>query len=388
MKKTIIGLFLLANLHAISYEELLELALQNNASLQINKSQEERTRLKGEIQTRLKNPNIEFEVANFSSQRVLRDNAFGTRVGISQSLLLPSVKEDKKALTQSRVEVAKQNFELTKLEFIYRFNMHYLALREAVEKERLQKEALAISEKILSVVEGRFNAGSIAKSEVLQARIEKNEVLSQGKQRSLESLAKKNVLLQFANLEEHLNVEVEHMFRVSTNSTLHPLLKLSQKKEAVAKAQLAVASHNIQNINLFSEIEAEPDQDIFRIGISIPLAVFNKRDEEKQLAKIAINNQKLALASGKRALALELRQLQNEIAQEEALKVDYEALVEEENRLLSMYQQGYRLAKVNLLKLSNIKKELLMTKENLLATRFSIEKNIIKINYLQGADHE
>ncbi len=388
MKKTIIGLFLLANLHAISYEELLELALQNNASLQINKSQEQRANLQAQIETRLENPNIEFEVADFSSKRLLRGNAFGTRVGISQSLLLPSVKEDKKALAQSRVEVEKQNFELEKSEFIYRFNMYYLDYREAVEKEQLQQEALVISKKIRSVVEGRFNAGSIAKSEVLQARIEENEVVSQGKQLSFESLTKNNALLRFANVQENTTVNTYHRFNEKSTTALHPFLSLTEKKEEVARAELAVASHTMQSIELFSEIEAEPDQDIFRIGVSIPLPIFNKNSQEKQLAKIAINNHKLALASGKRALDLELAQLQNEIAQQEGLKINYEALVEEENRLLSMYQKGYRLAKVNLLKLSNIKKELLKTKENLLATRFSIEKNIIKINYLKGAYNE
>jgi cobalt-zinc-cadmium efflux system outer membrane protein len=388
MKKTIIGLFLLANLHAISYGELLEKALKNNASLQINKSQEQRANLEGQIETRRQNPNIEFEVADFSSKRLLRENAFGTRVGISQSLLLPSVKEDKKTLAQSRVEVEKQSFELEKSEFIYRFNMHYLAFREAVEKEQLQQEALEISKKIRFVVEGRFNAGSIAKSEVLQARIEEHTVLNQGKQLSLESLRKNNALLRFANVQENTTVSSYHNFNEKTTTSLHPFLSLTEKKEEVARAELAVASHTMQSIELFSEIEAEPDQDIFRVGISIPLPIFNKNSQEKQLAKIEINNQKLALASAKRALDLELAQLQNEITEQEALKVNYESLAEEENRLLRMYQQGYRLAKVNLLKLSNIKKELLRTKENLLATRFSIEKNIIKINYLKGAYNE
>ena len=388
MKKTIIGLFLLANLHAISYEELLELALQNNTSLQINKSQEERAKLKGQIETRLQNPNIEFEVADFSSKRLLRENAFGTRVGISQSLLLPSVKVDKKALAQSRVEVVKQNFELEKSEFIYRFNMYYLDYREVVAKEQLQEEALAISKKIRSVVERRFEAGSIAKSEVLQARIEEHEVLSQGKQRSLESLVKNNALLRFANVQESTTVNTYHSFNEKSTTSLHPFLSLTEKKEEVARAELAVASHTMQSIQLFSEIEVEPDQDIFRVGVSIPLPMFNKNSQEKQLAKIAINNQKLALASAKRSLDLELLQLQSEIEEKELVKANYEALVEEQNRLLEMYQLGYKLAKVNLLKLSNIKKELLKTKENLLVTSFSIEKNIIKINYLKGAYHE
>ncbi len=388
MKKTFIGLFLLANLYAISYEELLEKALQNNASLQINKSQAQRVVLEGEIETRLENPNIEFGVANFSFKRILRENSLGTRVGFSQSLLLPSLKEDKQILAGKRAEVEKENFNLEKLEFIYRFNLYYLAYREVVEKEQLAENFLGISKEILSVVEGRFNAGSIAKSEVLQARIEVKEVISQGKQLSLERLAKQNALLRFANLEETHPIELGHIFYMGSHKGLHPLLSLTQKKEEVARASLAVASHTMQNIKLFSEMEIEPSEDIFRVGVSIPLPVFHNNTQEKQLVKIAIKNQKLALSSAKRGLSLDLAQLQNEIIEQEALKVSYEALVEEESQLLEMYQAGYRLAKVNLLKLSNIKKELLGTKEKLLVIRFSIEKNIIEMNYLQGGDNE
>ena len=106
------------------------------------------------------------------------------------------------------------------------------------------------------------------------------------------------------------------------------------------------------------------------------------------MAKIAINNQKLALNSGRKALSLELSQLQKEIVAKEVLKVNYEALILEEEALLKMYQQGYAIAKVNLLKLNSLKKELLTNKEHLLETSLNIEKNIIKINYLQGAYNE
>ena len=85
---------------------------------------------------------------------------------------------------------------------------------------------------------------------------------------------------------------------------------------------------------------------------------------------------------------LELEQLHKEIEKEEQLKAQYEALEEEQKRLLELYQKGYSIAKVNILKLSNLKKSLLLTREELLATRLSIEKNIVKINYLQGAYNE
>ncbi len=388
MKTTIIALFLVANLHAISYEALLEKALQNNASLQIDKTQSQKVKLEGGIERRLQNPTIAFELSDFASQRIFRDNALGARVGVSQPLLLPSVKEDKKRLTQTQVALQEQNFLLNKLAFIYQFNLHYLALKKAHQQQKLQEEAVEISKKIRDVVEGRFRAGTVAKSELLQVEIELKEVLTQAKQLALESLAKKHELLLFANLSLNHSVDTQHHFNETTVSLQHPMVGLIEKKEAVAQSKLEVASHTIQTIELFSEIEAEPDQDIFRVGVAVPLPIFNKNREEKQLAKIEIQNQKLALFSTQKALRLELAQLKEELGVQRALKTNYEALVEEEKALLEMYQKGYRMAKVNLLKLSSVKKELLRTKENLLATAFNIEKNIIKINYLQGAYNE
>ena len=53
-----------------------------------------------------------------------------------------------------------------------------------------------------------------------------------------------------------------------------------------------------------------------------------------------------------------------------------------------MYQQSYKLAKVNLIKLQKVLERIVETEKKLLANRFSIKENIIKINYLQGAYSE
>ena len=385
MKKTAIVLFIVANIHAISYEELLERAIQNNTQLQITKNQEEKVLLQGQIETRLENPSLELEVSDFSAKRVLKDNQFGSRVGVSQSLLLPSVKSDKKTLTQKRVELNRQNFQLEKSEFIYEFDLKYLAYKEAKAKELLQQEALEISEEILNIVTERFSAGSIAKSELLQAQIEKMKAQKKLRILELERLKKRNSLLLFANLDDNLQVDANHEFMQKSSMAIHPLLKVTEKKKALARAKLAVASHNIENIELFSEIEAEPDQDVFRVGFSIPLPIFNQKSQEKQLAKIEINNQQMALNFQKKALVLEVAQLENEIAMQEELQENQERVIQEQTQLLTMYQKGYAVAKVNLLKLNRLKRELLSSKTEGLEARFAIEQNKIKINYLKGA---
>ncbi len=388
MKKNIIGLFYVAMLNAQNYDALLELAIQNNAQLQIAKSQGEQVKLQGQMTIRLENPNLEFELSDFSNRRLLRENQIGARVGASQSLLLPWVKENKKRLTQTQVEEQEQSFKLFKAQFIYRFNRLYILYKESVKQRELQQEALEISQRIVSIAKGRFEGGTVAKSELFQAQIEEQEILGELKSLELEILKRKNELLRFANLKTSLNIEAEHQFFETSSSSTHPLLILRDKKEEVAKAKLAVASNSIERLEVFSEMEAEPDQDVFRIGVSLPLPIFNDKSQEKQLAKIELNNQKLARESEQRALNLELEQLYQEIEREERLKAQYKALEEEQNRLLELYQRGYSIAKINILKLSNIKKELLITKKKLLSTKLSIEKNIIKINYIKGAYNE
>jgi len=382
-------LLTLTSLQAQSYEALLKKALEKSSNLAIAKTQEVQEQLQGKIATRLENPTLEVEIADFSAKRLLRENEVGTRVGLTQPLLLPWVKDDQERLSDHSIQLAKARYTATKATFIYHFNRLYLAYKEARKKEQLAQEALRISQKILSVAKERFSAGSIAKSELLQAKIETKEVESKIKELSLKRLKAKHELLRLVNLSIKDELSTEHQFRLKASThTTQPLLAVAQKEQERADAKLALASHTIEYIELFSEIEAEPDQDIFRLGVAIPLPLFHNSSEEKQLAKIKIANQTVRLEAEKRALELELKQLQHEIATQKSLQLNYQALIAKQEQLLAMYQEGYAIAKVNLLKLNTLKKSLLQSKEQLLGSTLAIEQKIIKINYLQGVYHE
>jgi len=388
----VVSLFILLTLtllQAQSYEALLKKALEKSSALAIAKTQERQEQLQGKIATRLENPTLEVEIADFSAKRLLRGNEVGTRVGLTQSLLLPWVKDDQERLSDHSTQLAKARYRATKATFIYHFNCLYLAYKEATQKEQLAEEALRISQKILSVAKERFRAGSIAKSELLQAQIETKEVESKIKELQLERVKAKHELLRFANLSIKDELSTEHQFRLKASTHItQPLLAVAKKEQERADAKLALASHTIERIELFSEIESEPDQDIFRLGVAIPLPLFHNNSEEKQLAKIEIANQTVRLEAEKGALELELKQLQHEIETQEHLQDNYQALITEQEQLLAMYQEGYAIAKVNLLKLNTLKKSLLQSKEQLLGSTLAIEQKIIKINYLQGAYHE
>ena len=388
MNKTIFGLFLVATLHAQNYEELLEQALNNNINLQLIQSQQEQISLNGQIERRYKNPNLELEVADFSSQFITKSNSFGARVGVSQSIPLPHIQKDREIITQTQITVSQKQYELEKSNFIYNFNMRYLAYKKAQNFAGLQERAISLSKEILDTVNLRYQEGAVAKSDYLEAELDYQKTQSRSRDLHFEATKAKNELLAFANIYTQEFIESEHFFLLNQNSVSHPLIGLSEAQNQVSHAKLELLQHSVESVEFFSELEQEPDQDIFRVGVSIALPTFNIKSEEKQLEKIKIANQKLNIANQERLFMLQIEQLKAQNAQIEQLKQNHQSLIASQEQLFDMYKQSYTIAKVNLLKLQQIKEKRILNQEKILENNFAIEQNIIKINYLQGVQSE
>ena len=388
MKHIFIGLLIIVNLHAQRYEALLADAIENSTALKILQNKEEEISLQGQIDTRLENPNLELEVADFSPNFLTQSNEVGLRVGISQSVLLPHIQREKQRITHQSINVAKKQYEVEKSMFVYNFNFYYLRYKEARKKLELQDQSMRLSAEILNVVEKRYQEGAVAKSDYLEAQLAHKK--AENSRQSLEVLAKqlKDELLLFGNLSQQTTVDTEHVFFPASKALEHPLIGLSQAQKEVSSSKLKLLEHSVESVAFFSELEREPDQDIFRVGVSIDLPTFNIKAEEKQLEKIKIANETLKVESKKRRLSLNIEQLTQKNHQLEALTRSHESLTDSQKELFEMYQKSYRIAKVNLLKLQKVKEQIVINQEKILASNFAIEENNIKINYLQGVYSE
>lgn len=382
------GLLVVFNLQAQTYEALLADAINNSSELKILQKKEEQISLQGQIERRLKNPSLELEIADFSPNFLTQSNDMGIRVGISQSVLLPHIQRDKSYITKKSINVAKKQYEVEKLKFIYTFNLYYLRYKEAQKKLELQEQSMRLSSEILNVVKQRYEEGAVAKSDYLEAELAYKK--TENSQQKLELLVEqlKDELLLFSNLSKRIEIDTEHIFFSYSKTLEHPIIGLSQAQQEVSRSKLELLEHSVESVEFFSELEREPDQDIFRIGISIDLPTFNINNEERQLEKIKIANEVLTLSSKKRRLDLNVQQLKRKNSQLEALKFSHESLTHSQKELFHMYQESYRIAKVNLLKLQKIKEQIVLNQEKILDSNFAIEENNIKINYLQGVYSE
>jgi len=381
MSKTAIFLLFGIILYAQNYNELLNIAIDNSANLEIRNNNSQKAILEGDITTRLQNPNVEFEVSDFSGTK----NEFGSRVGVSQSILLPSIKKDKKILATLNYNVSQKDYEAKRAEFVYRFSILYLNYKEAVARKRLQQEEINIAKDITDIASQRYQYGAITQSEFLQTEVDYTNSINRQKELELTTQQRLNSILKFANIDEDITIDTNHIFTISQDSSEHPAIELAQQKQKVSEAKLHLANHTIESVELFSEIEKEADQDVFRVGISIPIPIFNKKNEEKQLAKIELANQDIFISNQRKNIDITISGLEKEIAIFEDMRNQYQNVISKQERLLANYQEGYKIAKINLLKLNDIKSKLISTKEKIIESNIQIERNSIKINYLKGA---
>jgi len=381
---TLIGFFFFAPLQAMDYHSLLKKAIQNNSTLEISQNNRKQKHLEMQISTRVENPSITMEVSSFSAEFPLQNNRFGARVGVSQSLLFPSLKRDKRALGEQHILLLTERYRLEKSEFKYRFSMRYLAYKKSVLLHNLTIEALGISQNIMHIAKKRYEQGTGLKSDYLETKIADKNLHSHEKRLAFSRQKSLNTLKIMANIKGDLTLNHRYHFHLNTRQYLHPLLALTQKQKALIKAKLKIASHSIESYEIFSEIESEPDAEVFRIGISIALPIFHDKSEEKQLLKLEQSNQRLRLANQEKALHIELKNLKEENTLLKEMLQEYTSLRDEQNALLKIYQKGYRIAKINLVALEMTKQSFINNQEEIIKTNINIEENIIRMNYLKG----
>ncbi len=81
---------------------------------------------------------------------------------------------------------------------------------------------------------------------------------------------------------------------------------------------------------------------------------------------------------------VEMRRLLAESESFLKLKEIDQEILEDEKELLTMFEDGYRIANVNLLALQDIKNRLIETKARLIRIKIELDRNVINRNYLQG----
>ena len=388
MKKILLTFILLtAGLYADSFEKFLDNAVKQNfylksSALSIDQADEE-----GKILTRYKNPSLELEVSQFSPDIGSSENGYSA--SYTQPLRLWGVGDDKKGLAEAINSSATTLFDRKKAKFIRDISLLYTEYAKQKMLLSLSDEAKKIAGKIYAISQARYNSGTISRGKMLQSKIAYE--MAEAKKEALSIRANQSYyqLLKYAGVDKEMNLDEKYEFKIMTTSQYNnPDIAYINANKNRAIAQAKVNSNKIENINIYAVYEKEPDQRIVRAGVDIPLALFNTKSQEKQIATLESKKSELLIKNENKRLSIELTRLQKERTMLKKVESQYKNVLISELELFNMFEDGYKIANINLLELQDIKNKMIASKKHIIDIKTALNKNAILTNYIQGNYNE
>ncbi len=373
---------------ALAFDVFLQRAMENSPYLKSSALGIAQAKEEGAAITRYMNPSLGLEYSRFRPQ--LRDSENGVRVNFSQPIRLWGVGDDKERLSAAALHSASAEFKQKKAGFIRDISLFYTRYSQQKMLLSLGAEELRIAKTIYAISKARYEEGTISRGVMLQAQVAYEMIQIRNESLSLTAMQSYYDLLKRAGINQELELDAEHKFVIKEvpNTAQNPdVLNLHGVQEK-ALSQAAVDSNAIEWMRLYAEYENEPEQDITRVGVNFPLAIFNTKSQEKQIARLEADKTDLLIQNKKTQLDIEKNRLHKQMQTLVRLKDQNEKVLETELELLQMFEEGYKIASINLLELHDVKNKVIETKERLIQIKTALNQNAITTNYIQGSYNE
>lgn len=386
--KKIILIFTLSTyvVFAMSYKEFKKYTDKNAKALQSQALSLQTTQEENKILLRTQNPTLELEASRFNPNMI--ESRFGYSVIASQTVRTDnyygSLEDQATASTllqQAYVRDGKAGYFRT-LENLYTEYVYQSKLLALLQEE------YTLSSKITDMVHERYKSGSENRVAYLQAKTDTMMLKTQMYTTKQEMHRLYYQLLAIAGLNKKVSLEKHFIYSVSTQTSsvakISPKEQILEAKKKLLESKIRINGSNINSYEVYGGIEDEPEQSILKVGVSIPLPIWNDKSEEKTLAKLQMQQ----LSLDKEQLNIDLN------SQKEMIKASIQELSEQyyslktlktEQKILNdMLQEGYKIAQGSIFVMMSSKNKLIQTQKSLLQTQKAINNQKIELRFIQG----
>lgn len=375
-------------LNAEDFDQFLKQAIKKSPYLQSSAIEVEQAKQLASKQLRYTNPSFEVGYSKYNSDNGANDN--GYNLSISQEIRLSGVSNDKKNLSNAIINNATSTYFTNKSKFIRDISVDFTIYAQEKKLSELGKKSLHIAKTIYDLSKKRYEVGSISRSDTLQAKVSFLEVQVQNKALELKSMESYYSLLKRAGIKKNIKIDTKYDFSLndSENYTNSPELLNIKTQQEIVKAQTTLEANTIESVSINGSYTKEPDQTVNGISVSIPLAVFNTKSEEKVIAKLENQKTNLLIENKTNLINTEIKKLLQQRISLEDLKNQNEKVLLLKKELLEMFFEKYKISQATILELQNVKNKLISTTSDLIKIKTALNQNTIYLNYLKGELNE
>ncbi len=390
MKWIVLSCGLAAALSAMDFAAFKTLALERSPQMASLRMQRPIAEQEGDIALMYANPEMEAELSRFDPDRGAADT--GWRAAVSQPLRTPGLGNDLQRRKTAAVSLADTAVLRGRAGFVAALEEAYTAYVYASKMAGIVDDEIGIARRFEAMAKTRYEDGAATRAKWMQATTE----LLRAQNRLLLWHQKRDTayyrLLALSGLTRDVPLEAVFLYDVAAEpapSVLHsPDVALGRRQNAYLRADARAKDYALKQWQVYGEYEHEPDQAIARIGVSVPLPLFNAGKERAKLARLKAQHAAIETQRTERTQQVRLRALAQLLADNARRHASLEVLRTKQYELLKLFEEGYRLSGSSLLDLLLAKSRLIATRKMLLETRRDANVARIEMNYLQGKYNE
>ncbi len=387
MKKLImvsLGLSLCA--FGMSFKEFKRYAQKHAKVLQSQALNLQTAQEEAKILLRTQNPTLGFEASHFNPEGGDASLQYGA--SLTQSVRTPTYYRGLEQKADAMLMLQEAYNQDAKAGYLRAFEKLYTEYVYQSKLLTLLQEEYRLSQKVTQIVKTRYESGTESRVSYLQAKTSTTSLKTQIFRAKQEMQRLYYQLLERAGVREKIALQKAFIYPVSAvhlhTQDKHPKRDILQAKKRVLESQMQMNQSSIESYELYANIEDEPDQSILRIGIALPLPLFNDKSEERMLAKLQqeqLNLEKeqleITLFSQKEMLKASIREL---TAQYHTLL----SLKQEQQQLKKLLHEGYKISQGSIFVMMNAQNKLIQTQKALLQTQKEINYQNIDLRFIQG----
>ena len=381
-----------------SLQKVLEIASVENPSVRVAKAQQEAAVANVTTAKAFANPEIEMTAGPSRYRTGPGDTKSNWIVGLSQPLEFSDVRTARREIAESNVVFVGVNAEINQVELRARVKKAFYDVLQRQAALRLVEDDRNLLQQIRERVKLRVDIGESPRYELIKADTEalaaerdyQAAVVRVVETKAyLKGLVGSSMPVDFDVVGElPMNQALPAVNSLREQLSQSPILKQVRAASETADAKLRL-EQNLRNpgVTIKAGIEQDPDLTSFRLGLALPLPLWNQR--QGQIAEAVANISQVQAVLSDRELILK-RDLESSyqrylIAQNQ-VKAFEKGLLAQSESVLKVAESAYRYGERGILEYLDAQRTYRAVKKDYLAAKFDYVSAMLEIERLLGIE--